>query len=279
MIASTFSSFAISGSGFRAFRYCMTEVREITRSPPILARSVMSCSVMPSAKYSCSGSPDRFSSGKTATDRIWPEDGAGVHEPRNSNAAVAKTPMASNPPTSQAERRGRRSTSPAVTRSEATDVFVGPRVPEPVSDGPSSARRRSPMSRTRSFGSFRRQRRRNVSSAEGMSGGKAVQSGSVVNTAAMVSDESPPGNGRRPVSVSNSTHPNAQMSVRLSTDRPRACSGLMYAAVPTTACAAAVRVGSCGPLPDGSSAFARPKSRTFTVPSGRSLMFAGFKSR
>ena len=31
--------------------------------------------------------------------------------------------------------------------------------------------------------------------------------------------------------------------------------------------------------PAGSIAFARPKSRTFTVPSGRTLMFAGFKSR
>ena len=35
-----------------------------------------------------------------------------------------------------------------------------------------------------------------------------------------------------PVSISNTTHPNAQMSVRLSTGFPRACSGLMYAAVP-----------------------------------------------
>ena len=50
--------------------------REITRSPPIVARSAMSCSVMPSAKYSCSGSPDTFSSGSTATDRIW-SDGPG----------------------------------------------------------------------------------------------------------------------------------------------------------------------------------------------------------
>ena len=32
---------------------------------------------------------------------------------------------------------------------------------------------------------------------------------------------------RRPVNISNSTQPNAQMSVRLSTARPRACSGLI----------------------------------------------------
>jgi hypothetical protein len=36
---------------------------------------------------------------------------------------------------------------------------------------------------------------------------------------------------------------------------------------------ASARIGS------GSSAFANPKSRTLTVPSGRTLMFAGFKSR
>ncbi len=35
-----------------------------------------------------------------------------------------------------------------------------------------------------------------------------------------------------PVSISNNTTPNAQMSARLSTFAPRACSGDMYAAVP-----------------------------------------------
>ena len=44
-----------------------------------------------------------------------------------------------------------------------------------------------------------------------------------------------------------------------------------------------VIVGDCETLGDatpvGSIAFARPKSSTFTVPSGRTLMFAGFKSR
>ena len=46
--------------------------------------------------------------------------------------------------------------------------------------------------------------------------------------------------------------------------------------------AGVVIVGDCetfGALPAGSMALARPKSRTFTVPSGRTLMFAGFKSR
>ncbi len=50
----------------------------------------------------------------------------------------------------------------------------------------------------------------------------------------MVSD--PPGlsNGARPASSSNSTHPNAQMSVRRSTSSPRVCSGLMCPTVPIT---------------------------------------------
>ena len=41
-----------------------------------------------------------------------------------------------------------------------------------------------------------------------------------------------PGKGTRPVNISYSTQPNAQTSVRLSIGSPRACSGLMYAAVP-----------------------------------------------
>ena len=45
--------------------------------------------------------------------------------------------------------------------------------------------------------------------------------------------------------------------------------------------AAAVSVGDCEGSPSGvgSSAFANPKSNTFTVPSSRTLMLAGFRSR
>ena len=57
--------------------------------------------------------------------------------------------------------------------------------------------------------------------------GRLVQSGSLRSTFARVSaDESPP-NARVPVNASNITHPSAQMSVRLSTGCPVACSGLM----------------------------------------------------
>jgi len=61
----------------------------------------------------------------------------------------------------------------------------------------------------------------------------------------------------------------------------------MYAAVPRImpACviAGVVIVGDIDALADGVSvgsiAFARPKSSTLTVPSGRTLIFAGFRSR
>jgi hypothetical protein len=39
---------------------------------------------------------------------------------------------------------------------------------------------------------------------------------------------------RFPVNISYRTHPKAQTSARRSTFLPRACSGLMYAAVPNT---------------------------------------------
>ncbi len=74
--------------------------------------------------------------------------------------------------------------------------------------------------------------------------------------------------------------------IRALVDRlPRACSGDMYAAVPEhhpgtrhagTAHSATGRLG--GALVS-SNAFASPKSSTLTVPSGRSLMLAGFRSR
>ena len=63
--------------------------------------------------------------------------------------------------------------------------------------------------------------------ARGVAAGSARQSGSRSRIAATVSDTVSPANARRPVNISYSTHPNAQMSVRLSTGWPRACSGLM----------------------------------------------------
>ena len=62
----------------------------------------------------------------------------------------------------------------------------------------------------------------------------------------------------------------------------------MYAAVPrmtpSRVAAGLVMVGDCDVAgralaPSGDSAFASPKSSTFTVPSSLTLMFAGFRSR
>ncbi len=70
---------------------------------------------------------------------------------------------------------------------------------------------------------------------EGVAAGNAFQSGSPSSTPARVSVAVWPVNGGRPVNVSYSTQPKAQMSARVSTSRPRACSGLIYAAVPRMA--------------------------------------------
>ena len=63
--------------------------------------------------------------------------------------------------------------------------------------------------------------------APGTPVGTALQSGSDLMTLASIPATSSPSNGRRPASISYSTQPNAQMSARLSTARPRACSGAM----------------------------------------------------
>ena len=132
-------------------------------------------------------------------------------------------------------------------------------------------------------------RRSRVRTFAGVAAGRSDQSGSARMTAARMSAASAPGNARFPVSISNSTHPNAQMSARLSTVRPRACSGAMYGAVPRTTSSpdrssAAVIVGESlagdeGRVTPVSNALPRPKSRIFTLPSGRTLMLAGLRSR
>ena len=121
---------------------------------------------------------------------------------------------------------------------------------------------------------------------EGVFAGSAVQSGTSFSTAASTCDVVSPPNTCRPVSISRSTTPNAQRSLRLSTALPAACSGDMYAAVPRMMPACVACIDSVGEFiafaldpPAGSIAFAKPKSSTFTVPSGRTLMLAGFRSR
>ena len=121
--------------------------------------------------------------------------------------------------------------------------------------------RASPISRNRSLGSRRRQRRNIVRMLAGITGGSAAQSGSPRNTAASVSLMSSASNARFRVSISYSTHPNAQMSLRLSAGRPLACSGLMYAAVPRMTpirvIAGLVIVGDCETSPTMADRFHR----------------------
>ena len=55
------------------FLYCIEDVREITLSALTLESCAMTSSVMPSLKYSFSGSVLMFSNGSTATDLLLPD--------------------------------------------------------------------------------------------------------------------------------------------------------------------------------------------------------------
>ena len=137
--------------------------------------------------------------------------------------------------------------------------------------------------------SFSRQRCKQRTNRRRTSSGSASQSGSPRSTAASVSDTSSPSNTRVPVSISNSTHPNAQMSAALVDGltprllRAHVSGGAEHTRRRRSSSPGDVMVGdavaSAPRRRIGSSAFARPKSSTFTVPSGRTLMFAGFRSR
>ena len=67
-MAPTPSSCAIAVIFLVVFLYCMEDVREITLSALILESWAMMSSVIPSLKYSFSGSVLMFSNGRTATD-------------------------------------------------------------------------------------------------------------------------------------------------------------------------------------------------------------------
>ena len=115
--------------------------------------------------------------------------------------------------------------------------------------------RASPMSRRRSRGSLLRQRASSSRRRGGVLGRQRapVRLG-LAGSRRSCRDTVSPWNACRPVRHSYSTQPNDQMSERLSTARPRACSGLMYAAVPriTPALVAAGRSSSATPTRFGS---------------------------
>ena len=118
-----------------------------------------------------------------------------------------------------------------------------------------------------------------------VSAGSSDQSGSFLTTASSTSGVVDPTNALLPASISYSTAPKEKISLRRSTGRPTACSGDMYAAVPRIMPARVcpmVMVGEFASEDLGGSSsrtLARPKSSTFTTPSGVILMLAGFRSR
>ena len=141
---------------------------------------------------------------------------------------------------------------------------------------------------TRCFGSFCRHARSSLADARRDVGGQRVQSGSRSSTRASVSETSSPAKGR----VAR------EHLVQHAAERPDV--GALVDRLPARLLRAHVRgraenqrrprviagvviVGDCEHARRrravGSSAFASPKSSTFTVPSGRTLMLAGFRSR
>ena len=90
-----------------------------------------------------------------------------------------------------------------------------------------SSSRASPIHCSRFLGSLSRQRASSLRTGGGVSGGSASRSGGSLSTEARTSDTVSPSKSLRPVSISHSTTPKAQMSARRSTFLPRACSGDM----------------------------------------------------
>ena len=113
--------------------------------------------------------------------------------------------------------------APTSTQIPAASPTIHPYRRGAACGASSISNRQSPIACSRCFGSFCKQdcsRRRTFI-------GTRSQSGSFVTTAARTSVIVSPGNACRPVNISYSTTPNAQMSARRSTACPRACSGAM----------------------------------------------------
>src|SRR5260221_9802342 len=82
----------------------IAEVREMTRRSRMAERRPMSASVMPSARYSCPGSPERFFRGNTAKDLIAGGFGLITTLLRLWYITKAKPTTASTPPSRTATR-------------------------------------------------------------------------------------------------------------------------------------------------------------------------------
>jgi hypothetical protein len=182
----------------------------------------MSASVIPSAKNSCAGSPERLASGRTAIDStrgialvLAPDR---RHDTSPMAAAVSRIrPMAA----STAVRR----VPVRVVAGSAGAVEAGTVVPrsDQAESAVSSPARTSPARWYRRTGSFSRHFRMTPRSAAGTSAGSAgVGSRRIADD---TSNDVDPSNGRWPVVSSYKTMPSAQMSARPSGMPPWRSSG------------------------------------------------------
>jgi hypothetical protein len=204
-------------------------------------------------------------SGPLVRAMTWEKSGTASLSPPLVSSMVLATAMAAMPPTANHSGYDRAGIDAATGESAESN-------------------RTSPMSCKRRFGSLARHSSMTRRTALGVDAGSCVQSGSRSSTTAIVSDMVSPPNARRPASISYSTHPDAQISVRLSTTLPRACSGDMYGAAPsrTPVIVGLSIVGDWlrfDPRASRLASFASPKSSNFTMPSRVNPMLAGFKSR
>ena len=110
--------------------------------------------------------------------------------------------------------------------------------------------------------------------------------GTLLRMALKIAAAVSPANGRAPVAISYRTTPNENKSVRESNSLPSACSGDMYATVPTAApglvkCSS-LTVAAVAALAGsnlGCITLASPKSSTLACPRLVTKMFAGLMSR
>ena len=111
--------------------------------------------------------------------------------------------------------------------------------------------------------------------------------GTLLRIALKIAADVVPSNGSRPVHISYSTTPKENRSVRASSSSPSACSGLMYATVPSakpgdvrcSALTPAVTPADSMTLPRSDITLANPKSRILAWPRSVTKMLAGLMSR
>ena len=146
--------------------------------------------------------------------------------PRRGAAAGATTAPAPRPRPRGPPPHPRRAARARRARSRAPDIAVR------AGGAARGAPPRSPGGRRRCRGAARAPSCAGSAGADGSTlrgvpSGRCSQSGSSLMTDARISEAFSPANSRSPVSISKRTTPNAQMSARLSTALPLACSGDM----------------------------------------------------